>query len=68
MTSRKNKYAGRPMKEAHVSLNISGKEWVQMTKIFVSVLDKFKVPKPEQAELLEILDSTKADIVSRPNE
>ena len=56
-------YTGRSMKDAHRHLNISEKEWDAMVHDFVEVLDQFKVPKAEQAELLTIVGSTKADIV-----
>lgn len=68
VTGGPQKYTGRSMKEAHANMNISGSEWNQMVKDFVMVLDKFKVPKPEQEELLKIVGTTKGDIVLRPNE
>ena len=49
-------------------MNISGTEWDQMVEDFIMVLDGFNVPAKEQGELLEIIGSTKADIVTRPNE
>ena len=52
------------MKESHVHLNITEKEWDRMVTIFVEVLNKYEVPEKETQELLEILDSTKADIVT----
>lgn len=68
VTGGPQKYTGRTMKESHAHLDISGKEWDRMAEIFVTVLDTFKVPKPEQEELLEIVGTTKADIVMRPDE
>jgi hemoglobin len=56
-------YTGRSMKDAHSHLNITEREWDAMVHDFVEVLDQFKVPKGEQAELLTIVGSTKADIV-----
>ena len=56
-------YSGRSMKDAHRHLNITEKEWDAMVHDFVAVLDQFKVPKAEQAELLTIVGSTKGDIV-----
>ena len=61
-------YTGRSMKESHAHLNISGSEWEQMMALFVAVLNEFEVPEREQQELIEIMESTKADIVQRPNE
>jgi len=56
-------YAGRSMKDAHRKLNITEHEWDAMVHDFVEVLDQFKVPKAEQAELLTIVGTTKGDIV-----
>ena len=58
-------YTGRSMKDAHRHLNITEREWDAMVRDFVEVLDQFKVPKAEQAELLTIVGSTKGDIVVR---
>jgi hemoglobin len=60
-------YTGRSMKEAHTHLRITEKEWDAMVKDFVSVLDKYNVPKAEQQELLTIVGSTKPDIVVSQN-
>jgi len=57
------KYTGRTMKESHAHLNITEKEWQAMRADFKKVLDKFKVPEPEQKELFAIVESTKKDIV-----
>lgn len=58
------KYVGRAMKASHAHLNITEKEWQAMLADFKATLDAFKVPAREQKELLEIVDSTKADIVA----
>ena len=58
-------YTGRSMKEAHRNLHITEREWDAMVKDFVEVLDRFKVPKAEQTELLTIVGSTKSDIVAQ---
>ena len=57
-------YTGRTMKEAHAHLRITEKEWDEMVRVFVGVLDKYKVPKAEQGELLQIVGGTKGDIVA----
>ena len=57
------KYAGRTMKEAHQHLNITQKEWDAMVVDFKKTLDQFKVPSAEQKELIDIVASTKPDIV-----
>jgi MFS family permease len=60
-------YHGRGMKESHVHLNITEPEWDRMVTLFKEVLLKHKVPAKETQELLDIVGSTKADIVvSRP--
>lgn len=56
-------YQGRGMKQAHAHLNITEKEWDRMVTLFKEVLAKHNVPAKETEELLEIVDSTKADIV-----
>ena len=60
------KYTGRGMKESHQHLNIAEKEWQAMAADFKKVLDKFKVPEPEQKELFAIVETTKTDIVISP--
>jgi hemoglobin len=57
------KYNGRTMKDAHAHLNITEKEWQAMVADFVKTLNEFKVPEKEQKELLDIVESTKPDIV-----
>ncbi|MGH7575011.1 MAG: group I truncated hemoglobin [Longimicrobiales bacterium] len=56
-------YHGRGMKEAHAHLNITEREWDRMVVLFKEVLAKYEVPERETQELLEIVGSTKADIV-----
>ena len=56
-------YTGRSMKEAHAKLYITEREWQAMVSDFKVTLDKFKVPAAEQKELLDIVETTKKDIV-----
>ncbi|MBI4548664.1 MAG: group 1 truncated hemoglobin [Ignavibacteriae bacterium] len=56
-------YTGRSMYEAHKHLNITEKEWDALVVDFKASLAKFKVPEKEQKELLDIVGSTKKDIV-----
>jgi len=63
VTGGPEKYTGRAMKEAHQHLNITEKEWQAMLADFTKSLDKFKVPRREQKELIAIVESTKKDIV-----
>lgn len=58
-------YKGRPMKDSHADLGITEKEWDIMAKHFVAVLKKFKVPAREQQELIELVGTAKADIVTK---
>lgn len=57
------KYFGRDMATAHAHLNIKEKEWQAMVAEFRKTLKKFKVPDAEQKELIELLGTTKKDIV-----
>ncbi|HEY5703784.1 MAG TPA: group 1 truncated hemoglobin [Gammaproteobacteria bacterium] len=56
-------YQGRGMKESHVHLNITEREWDRMVTVFKEILAGHNVPARESQELLEIIDSTRADIV-----
>jgi hemoglobin len=56
-------YHGRGMKESHAHLNVTEREWDRMVTLFKGVLAKHKVPAKETQELLEIVGSTRADIV-----
>jgi hemoglobin len=56
-------YQGRGMKETHVDMKITEREWDRMVVIFKEVLAKHRVPAKETRELLDIVGSTKADIV-----
>jgi len=57
------RYHGRWIKESHAHLNITGREWDRMVTIFKEILARHGVPAQESQELLDIIDSTKADIV-----
>jgi hemoglobin len=56
-------YQGRGMKQSHAHLNITKREWDRMIAIFKDVLAKHGVPAKETMELLDIVGSTKADIM-----
>lgn len=56
-------YAGRSMKAAHGHLNITEQEWQAMLSDFRRVLNNYRVPAREQAELIAIVEGTKKDIV-----
>ncbi|MBI1874192.1 MAG: group 1 truncated hemoglobin [Acidobacteria bacterium] len=57
------KYTGRTMKDSHAKLNINEVQWDAMVADFRKTLDTFKVPPPEQQELITIVGTTKKDIV-----
>lgn len=59
------KYTGRGMKESHVHLNVSEKEWQAMLSDFRRVLNNYAVSAKEQQELITIVESTRKDIVVR---
>lgn len=58
-------YSGRAMQPAHAHLNIGEKEWQAMLADFRRVLNNYGVPAKEQQELIDIVQSTKKDIVIR---
>jgi hemoglobin len=57
------KYVGLDMKEAHKGFHITEKEWQALMVDFRASLAKFQVPATEQKELIDIVESTKADMV-----
>jgi hemoglobin len=57
------RYTGRSMRETHKNLLITAAEWKAFLDDFQQTLDKFGVPQAEQAELKEIVNSTRGDIV-----
>lgn len=59
-------YIGRDMKTTHHGLGITSDDWDAAANHLVGTLDKFKVPKAEQDELLAFVSSLKKDIVDKP--
>ncbi|MBW3670938.1 MAG: group 1 truncated hemoglobin [Acidobacteria bacterium] len=57
-------YTGRSMKESHAHLDITAREWDEMVREFVGVLNDYDVPKREQKELLALIAPTRDDIVT----
>lgn len=57
-------YTGRSMQASHAHLNITAEEWDRMIVIFKEVLARHQVPEAEQEDLLEIINSTRDDIVT----
>jgi len=58
-------YTGKNMKEAHEYLNIDDKQWQSMMATFSNILAKHEVPKKEAQELVEMMEKTKGDVVTR---
>ena len=58
-------YVGRDMKTSHKGLGITESDWDAAAKHLVATLNKFKVPKKEQDELVAAVSSLKADIVEQ---
>lgn len=58
------KYTGKGMKESHAGFNIKQREWDALLVDFRATLGKFKVPAAEQKELIDIVESTKPEIVA----
>ena len=51
------------MKEAHAGMKVTKGEFNALDDDLVATLNQFKVPSPEQDELLAILGPLKSDIV-----
>ncbi|WP_042885783.1 group I truncated hemoglobin [Cupriavidus necator] len=58
-------YKGRDMRTAHAGMGITNGEFDALVEDLVKSLNKFKVPAPEQKELLDVLGPMRQDIVSR---
>ena len=56
-------YTGRSMRDVHQQLLITPAEWEAFLDDFQQTMDNFGVPQAEQAELKEIVASTRGDIV-----
>ena len=58
-------YVGRDMKTSHRGLGITESDWDAAAKHLVATLNKFKVGKKEQDELVAAVTSLKPDIVEK---
>jgi len=58
-------YTGRDMKTAHAGLGIRNRDFNALVADLGKTLNKFKVPKQEQGELVAILAPLRGDIVTR---
>jgi hemoglobin len=64
VTGGPEKYHGLGMREAHLGMKITDKEWDAFAADFKATLDKFKVPAKEQGELFALVSSLKPEIVT----
>lgn len=58
-------YIGRDMKTSHAGLGISERDWQRSVEHLTGTLNKFRVPAPEQREVLDAVTKLKADIVEK---
>lgn len=56
-------YTGRDMKTSHGGMGISDGDWGAFIGHLEATLDHFGVADPERSDVLNFIDSTKADIV-----
>jgi hemoglobin len=59
------KYTGKDMKTAHVGQQVTDAEFDALVQDLKGALDQFKVPAPEQGDLLGALAPMKGDIVGK---
>ncbi len=57
-------YTGRSMRDSHAELGINEREWQAFLDDLHQTFERFGVPPAERAEVLAIVESTKADIVA----
>lgn len=57
------KYEGQSVKAAHAPLKITKDEWKEMTRVFIQVLRKLKVPRRERQDLAKLVARYKNQIV-----
>ncbi len=58
-------YSGKDMRASHTGMGISEDEFNALVGDLKGALDQFKVPAPEQGELLGALGGMKGDIVGK---
>jgi hemoglobin len=56
-------YSGKSMVDSHSHLDLGEDDWTYFVDDLKESLALFGVPKAEQAELLAVVDTTKADIL-----
>ena len=57
-------YTGRTMRDVHHNMHVTDADFNALVEDLIKTLNKFKVPAPEQQELLGILGPLKKDIVN----
>jgi len=60
------KYTGKDMKTAHAGMGVGGKDFDALVEDLGKSLNKFKVKKADQKELVSALAPMKTDIVEKP--
>ena len=56
-------YVGRDNKTSHKGMGITDGDWDKFITHLNATLDVFQVPQQERSDLLDFIDSTRADIV-----
>ena len=56
-------YTGRDNKTSHKGMGIDESDWETFTGHLNATLDKFQLPQQERNDVMEFIESTKADIV-----
>ena len=56
-------YTGRDNKTSHKGMGISESDWEIFIGHLNATLEKFQLPQQEQSDVIEFIESTKADIV-----
>jgi hemoglobin len=56
-------YLGRSMSASHIGMKINGSDWQIFMKHLQDTLNRFKIHKKEQQEVLQFVESLKSSIV-----
>ena len=56
-------YTGRTMKDSHKGLNITQSDWNVLSELFLQSLKKYGLKEREIEDLMDFIDSLKADIL-----
>lgn len=56
-------YTGRDNKTSHKGMGISESDWEKFIGHLNATLEKFQLPQQERSDVIEFIESTKADIV-----